>query len=70
MKKDCSDVLHVNSHGRSSAGQPIKCQGTPCRRGVPTGSIILQHVSLIVECHFAISCFEYAQPDISIESST
>ena len=35
-------VLHVNSRGHSSAGRPIKCQGTPRRRGVPTGSLILQ----------------------------
>ena len=35
-------VLHVNSRNRSSVGQPIKGQGTPNRRGVPTGSIILQ----------------------------
>ena len=34
-------ILHVNSRSRSSAGWPIKCQGTPSRRGVPTGSTII-----------------------------
>ena len=29
------------SRCRSSAGRPIKCQGAPSRRGVPTGSTII-----------------------------
>ena len=37
-------VRHVNSRHRSSAGWPIKGQGTPSRRGVPSGSTILQHL--------------------------
>ena len=37
-------VLHVNSRGRSSVRWPMKGQGTPNRRGVSTGSTILQHL--------------------------
>ena len=38
-------VLHINSHGRSSVGQPTKGQETPnCRDPVPTGSTMLQQV--------------------------
>ena len=35
-------VRHVNSRRRSSAGWPIKGQGTPSRRGALSGSTILQ----------------------------
>ena len=43
-------VLHVNSRGHSSTGRPIKCQGTPRRRGVPTGSLILQRSYSVLRC--------------------
>ena len=36
-------IQHVNSRGRSRAGRPIKGQGTLNRKGVPTGSTVLQH---------------------------
>ena len=42
---------------RSSAGRPIKCQGAPSRRGVPTGSTIItptQSKPVIIRIHHTV----------------
>ena len=57
-------VPYVNSRSRSYARRPIKCQGTPNGRGVPTGLTILQQCWNRFD-HLSLGCLLENKPVVN-----